>query len=369
MSGVTELRVGRARLLNLDINEHLILDADVRKRVRALAGMYRERGRDSSKGSAISDIGIVSIGENDFRPFIDREFQEVQELRHVLFLCCLSSNARLGHNGTHMMVTAENFDVIRQNFVLDSDYMSEQTGTLIQMHLMGYRIRETRFTRPSYVNRPTRFKYDEKLCTELKLLRSNNRRLYRRITRAAAVFLESYYNSPRVDIRARVLLQVAAFEILLDLPEQQPRKAFKESIESLLKDDADRKYRYKFQAGNRTLAETRTLAAIWADRFYTLRNHIAHGETIPRREYVFRREQHHLIIAPLMFVACLKRQLEMELATVAKHQPFYEKVSWQQIRGGDQYEKRLYGFRIVDDFARKFDGKNWAELNQQGAEK
>jgi hypothetical protein len=261
-----------------------------------------------------------------------------------------------------MMVTAENFDVIRQNFVLDSDYISEQTGTLIQMHLMGYRINETRFTRPAYVNRPTMFKYDEKLFMQLKLLRSNNRPLYRRITRAAAVFLESYYNSPRVDIRARVLLQVAAFEILLDLPEHQPRKAFKDSIESLLKNQGDRRHRYKFQAGNRMLEETRTLAAIWADRFYTLRNHIAHGETIPRGEYVFRREQHHLLIAPLMFVVCLKRQLEIALTTLAKHQPFYEKILWEQIRAGDRYEKRLYGFRIVDDFARKFAGKTWSHL-------
>lgn len=83
MSGVTDLSVGRAKLRNLDINEHLILDHDLRKRVRALAGMYRERSRDTSKGVPIANIGIVSVGENDFRPLIDRELKVTRFSRHL----------------------------------------------------------------------------------------------------------------------------------------------------------------------------------------------------------------------------------------------------------------------------------------------
>jgi hypothetical protein len=356
MSGVDEVRVGRALLWNFDTNQHRIADPDLLNRVKELIAMYRERGRDPLRGAAIHDVGVVAVGSEDFRRLGEKEFQEVQELRYILFLCCLASNTRLGHNGAHMMVTAENFDVIRQNFVLDSDYLAEQTGVLISMTVMGYRIRETRFIRPAYVNRPTRFRYDERLLSQLKLLRSVNRQLYRRLTRAAAVFLESYYNSPRVDVRARVVLQVAAFEILLDLPEQQPRKAFKDAVERLLSDSGERRYRYKFQMGDRKVWESRTIKGIWADRLYTLRNHIAHGETIPQREYEFRGRQHHLVISPLMFVSCTKRLLEAALESSSKCRPFFERIVWGQIRPADEYDEELRGFQIQEDFARRFAG-------------
>lgn len=362
MSGVDELRVGRARLWNFDTHQKRIADPGIRHRVKELVAMYRDQGRDSSKSIAIRDVGVVSVGAEDFRQLSEKEFEDVQELRHILFLCCLASNTRLGPNGAHMMVTAENFDVIRQNFVLDSDSLAEQTGVLIAMTVMGYRIRETRFIRPAYVNHPTRFSYDERLLSQLKLLRSVNRQFYRCLTRAAAVFLESYYNSPRVDIRARVLLQVAAFEILLDLPEKLPRKAFKDQVETLLRDSGERRYRYKFEQGNKKMPETRTLKAIWADRFFTLRNHIAHGQTIPQREYVFRGSQHHLVISPLMFMSCLKRLLAATLEHSPKGQPFFERVTWGRIRRADQYDDEMRGFQIRDDFARKFAGKAWSDL-------
>jgi len=38
--------------------------------------------------------------------------------------------------------------------------------------------------------------------------------------------------------------------------------------------------RYKFQVWDKKLPESRTLKAIWADRFFTLRNHVIHGDTV-----------------------------------------------------------------------------------------
>ena len=82
------------------------------------------------------------------------------------------------------------------------------------IQILGYKIGETRFTKPPYVNLPIRFAYDDKLLEALVALKTDQPVLYQRVLRSAAVFLESYYNSPSVDMKARVLLQTVALEVL-----------------------------------------------------------------------------------------------------------------------------------------------------------
>ena len=112
---------------------------------------------------------------------------------------------------------------------------------------MGYKIR-----RPaSHDRRTSTFRHG--LATTTTCLTSCggfqrvDSKLYRLIMRATAVFLESYYNTPSVDVRARVLLQAASFEILFDLPDQAQRKAFKDAIEAWTGNSGDRHFRYKYE--------------------------------------------------------------------------------------------------------------------------
>jgi hypothetical protein len=89
---------------------------------------------------------------------------------------------------------------------------------------------------------------------------------------------------------------------------------------------------------------------MWADRFYTLRNHIIHGQEVSRREYRFLRSQHHLLIAPVMFTFAVKRLVDLANAKTGKPRRFFERVDWVVIEKGDEYEPQRIGFRINTDF-------------------
>ncbi|MEX2109830.1 MAG: hypothetical protein WD802_04445 [Gemmatimonadaceae bacterium] len=354
LGGVSELQVGRATIWNFDSNPNRIADGAIKTRVAELLQMYREPGRLAANSTPIRNIGIVTLPGNGFRPLTQREADDVQELRSALFLCSLAKNTRISSlNGGFMVFTAENFDVVRQNFVLGDDNFAESSGVLVRMTKIGRKIGEVSFTRPAYINSPTRFAYDETLLGELRFIRRRNRALYRRIMNATGVFLESYYNNPTVDFRARVLLQAAAFEMLLEL-RGEARRAFKSEIERLLSKSGERKFRYKYQVWDKKVSESRTLKAIWADRFFTLRNHVIHGDAVHPNEYVFRNAQHHLVVAPLMFIMCVKQLINEWRTLSAKPRVFFERIDWRVIREADGYDPEERGFQITDDIAARF---------------
>ena len=77
------------------------------------------------------------------RPFTDAQFRELQTLRLALFLACRATNVtRRGLNAGHDIYTADNFELVRQPFTLDSEYVGESTGVIVSRHLMGYKIDE-----------------------------------------------------------------------------------------------------------------------------------------------------------------------------------------------------------------------------------
>jgi hypothetical protein len=342
---------GEARLWNFSRQSSLIADEPLRQRVGELLAMYRDQAGEPARSRPLHDIGVISIGPADFRPFTRQEFREASTLRFVLFLCCLSDNlSQHGPNTGHAMYTAENFDMILQRFVLESDGITESSGVILQRHLMGYKIGVAQFPTPSFVNRPGTFRFDHPLFRELSRLRRSDRRLYDRIIRSASVFLGSYYNSHSLGLEARVLLQTSAFEVLLDLPEKDTRHAFKDIIEGLLNTPNERRYQYKFETRKTRRAESRSLKGIWADRFYTLRNHLIHGAVVRTNEFVFRGSQHHLFIAPLMFVSAIKRLIDRSRAERGKQTVFFDKCQWAELPVDDDDEVPRHGFRIVTDF-------------------
>ena len=77
--------------------------------------------------------------------------------------------------------------------------------------------------------------------------------------------------------------------------------------------------------------EARTLHAIWADRFYTLRNHIIHGEVVTDSEYVFRGEQHHPVIAPFFFVLSIQRMINAVHVRRQRKPVFFDRLKREVI--------------------------------------
>jgi hypothetical protein len=98
----------------------------------------------------------------------------------------------------------------------------------------------------------------------------------------------------------------------------------------------DAVYKYSSERNGRkpsgrvnTATEFATRNVIWADRFYSLRNHIIHGATPPDAEFEFgfrsRSKQRHIDIALLFFILLVQRRIEKSF----RKPMFTNEVVWE----------------------------------------
>lgn len=283
----------------------------------------------------IQDMGILSIGDIDFRPYSPAETKTVDEVRLLLFLTFLAQhNVMLGPNAGFTMATSENFSQVYQNFELANDNISESAGYIVNTTVAGYKVHETSFIAPSHLLKPWHITFDDDLLTQLRQLKTQDLDLYNRILRATDLLFESYFNNPNVSLNARILLQVGALEVLLDLPSDKQRMRLKDAIKNMtvLPGDKVETYLYETSRG-KTATETASIKVKWADRFYSLRNHIIHGTIVPPTEFVFE-HQRHTDIAVLFFVLLVKKLLNQKLGSTV----FFDEIEWAKFTDSHSHE-------------------------------
>jgi hypothetical protein len=354
-----EVSIGPVRIWNFDLKKtDYVPDARLRAYVEMLIRTNTTPQTRKGKFLPLEGIGIMSIGQTDFRQFSSGENAAVAWARSALFLACLAKNAyaRRSSNAGQSIYTSENFRAVTQNFVIGSPYIAETAGVVVTTTNMGLELGKVHFEKPPYVHIPTGVDYDSDLLDELTAKRRYPASLRDRLFSASAILLESYYNNPYVHISARVLLQAAALEMLLQC---ENREDFKNRVEHYLNDKGtikgkprrDIRYRYRSERsrpknGQRAYAdEVRSIKGMWADRFFTLRNHIIHGENVRRREYVFRRQQEHVLIAPLVFVALVREMLNEASVARRKGSVCSGELLWT--RSDDEDEPNLSRFRLT----------------------
>lgn len=292
----------------------------------------------------IDGMAIFSSGDVDFHELTKKERVFADEARLIMFLTFLSkvNASAMGANAGHFMATSENFTYTLQNFELGNEYVSEQTGYITTKLVGGYKLEETKFHAPSYLLTPMRFSIDEQLYFQLLKLRKKQKNLYRRILRATDLFFQSYFNDPYVSLNSRILLMVSAFEVLLDLPETGQRKVFKEKVDTYLvqKDDKIRTF-YSERGTKNKVKETASIKIMWADKFYTLRNHIIHGSVVRPKEFNFYK-QRHIEIALMFFIAFIKAKISEKY----KKKVFADGIVW----GDFEYDiDKFKGFAYQDN--------------------
>lgn len=295
------------------------------------------------KGRPIKNFGVFFVGDENFgTPESHKQFGKATEMKWLMFLAFMASqNAKGGdRNAGWSMTTSECFIPIIQNFQLDSDHISERTGYVIDIQIGGYKIGEYQFKAPSHLNQPHRLIFDKLLLRTLLKVRKRKKRLYQRILRATDFIFQSYYNSQDVSENARILLEAAAFETLLVL-NGDARKGYKAWIQSNFAKKT-KKVRFSSERRNGTAIEIDTWQVFWADRFFTLRNHIIHGSKLSEDGFYFG-NQRHFDLALTFFVLTLKKILNHEL----KSDIFIDHLSWDRKNKKFIYEDNDLERRIM----------------------
>lgn len=328
LNNLVELSYGNVKVWNFQKKAvEYIPDEQIRNKIQALLATNKYGGQP------IQDMGILSIGEFDFREATQDDISTANEMRLILFFTYLAqNNVRVqGANAGHLFATSENFVYVLQNFRLESDYLSESSGYLVNKMVGGYKIGEISFIAPPYVLKPLMMKFDDDLLSTLFRLKTEDSDLYTRILRATDLLFQSYYNNPDVSLNARTLLQVGALEVLLDLPpDNQQRKRLKDEIEKLTCLLNDPIETYQFETGQKFSSETRSIKVKWADRLYSLRNHIIHGNEVASSEFLFA-AQSHFNIATMFFVLLTKKRLNVRFG----EKIFYDEIMWDKFRDAD----------------------------------
>jgi hypothetical protein len=248
-------------------------------------------------GRPIEDVGIIDIrGRDNFRPLTDGEIKKYNDLRIALFLAGIAKcNTEEDYNVGHSILTSDNFKMLFQNFKLDSPYTGYTSGAIVRLSDYGYKISEIKYEKPSYVLKNP-FSFQKDFLQAFERLRNKKRKIYRLVIRATDSIMKAYSNSEDVSHESRILEVCRAFEILFQLPESQQRKSFKEAIQKYCEPPKNRRWRYTSErSAKKRESETGSQHVIWADRFYTLRNHIIHGENIRKSEFSYRKQPHFQI--------------------------------------------------------------------------
>ncbi len=329
--------------------ERRIPDANTRVYITSLLQMNARRNKP------IPNIGIIDVGAEGFIPFSSEQTKLIKEFRLILFLCSVvKSNIYSGPNAGLHMVTADNFTLIFQNFQLGSLSGGFSTGSIVNIRSGGGKISEIRYEMPRHVLDHSSVRIDEKLMACMVKLKKRRIRIYRRILRAVEAFMSSYYNSDEMSLEGRILQQARAFEILLDLPPgRTQRKVAKEKIEKFCSPDNAKKVSYRYEKGHGQFEqESGTMQKKWADRFFTLRNHIIHGRNVPAPQLRFHGKWHQ-DLALWFFLACLKKLIN----EVLKNREFYDVVKFEK-HTFTYDERAIYGILMREHQILKSKGRS-----------
>lgn len=306
-----EISVWNFGLLSVD----RIPDCELRKHVKKLLAAHR------SNGARIKDIGIISFKNKEhFQPLTKLEQQRVVDLRRVLFLSSVAkSNISIGPNMGMFMVTSDNFSALYQNFALGSSDTAWSSGKIINVGSIGHKVGEIIYEMPRYVLHRS-FACDQSLLKALTQFRRKQPRTFRLIMQATDAMMNGYSNSDDISFEARILEQSRAFEILLQLPDKNQREVLKETIEKYCHPDDDKKVSYKYEVRGKKKVEknSRSRQAMWADRFYTLRNHIIHGKKLSSKDFLFS-GQSHFHLALWFFIVAAKKIINETLGKTIFH--------------------------------------------------
>src|SRR5258708_1838061 len=119
LGNIDELSYGNVKVWNFQrkANEY-IPDETLRNKIKALLATNKYGGQ------SIQDMGILSIGDIDFREATQEDMNIANEIKLVLFLTYIAQNnvKEQGANAGLRIATSENFLFVLQNFLLESDY-------------------------------------------------------------------------------------------------------------------------------------------------------------------------------------------------------------------------------------------------------
>lgn len=264
------------------------------------------------QGNPVNRIVVCSYNKIDFKPLSKKQFVDLKNAINALIFCIVGPavhRAVRASNYSMGPASADGYELIVQNFNTHTNMLAVQAGSLRHLWEIG----QVKFYQPWTLGGIQRSPDNELLLGFDKLFRNTiGTGIKERIFRSLEWFRLAHIENDVISPLSKVIMMATAFEILLQVPNISNKKGWiaiklENQINSKLirivrQDNKGRKHRY-------------TKLAWWAWDFYNLRNRIVHGDYIDWKLLRYRIPDKrkkwitHLIVADLIFLECLKREL------------------------------------------------------------
>lgn len=300
-----ELQIGPVRLWPFaNKAENKIKEPSVREYLNRYFKLYVDH-----KGDPVDAVIICSHGDIDFRPLNEQEHKELRNAVDSLIFSIIAPKAATAvcmNNNFKGPPSSEVFQCFTQEFQPGSEVIRIKAGT----NWWSWRIDEITFQKPWSAG-GSGGTPDRELIEGFNKVFDHSfpKDIRERIFSSLEWFRLAHVESDEVSQLSKLIMMSTAFEILLHFPEfpKEGKKGyFSKCVDKKLASD---EFKRDFRINNKGTKFTFSLAGCWAWDFYELRNRIVHGGSIPNKDFIYRDWITHLIVADLIFLECIKREL------------------------------------------------------------
>lgn len=260
-----------------------------------------------NEGKPVDTITVCSYEKDDFRILNDPEYLLLRNAVDILIFIAITPQVKravCSKNRSWGPPTADIFELVTQNFHPGNDHIAIKAGSLLNS---GWKIGEITFSKP-WATGGAIWNLDEELINGFNKCFSTEVPLdvQERIFRSLEWFRMAHKEGGQVSELSKVVMMATTFEILLQFPRNEKRRYFVEYMEKHI---ASGDFLKDTRTTDRGKSFNLSLAGCWAWDFYELRSQIVHGDLIPLKKLIYRDWVTHLIVADLVFLECMKREL------------------------------------------------------------
>lgn len=201
--------------------------------------------------------------------------------------------------------SSDNFLALMQPFNLSSTAIALQFGSYFRADWAASGFERLHFITPQYVPDPGAGLRDDELWGYLAILCSMDSDEIRRVFRALDWVRFAFTNFTEHPYEARIISMATAYEILLDMPEEQKAEHFSKLLNGLLPQNrlpVSRKLVDRGKKGKKVIDDN--AVGWWCRHFYELRSRIIHGDKVQLLE-CFTDGADDLKVALDLFVECI----------------------------------------------------------------
>lgn len=304
------LEWGEHRIVTWEEARRALQDEALRRQLDRVMECYTDRASRIEHNPTLG-LGVLTSNLPSLEPYSESQITELQVLRAVLGLGALSHSMWYASSdaGGHHISFTENLEYFIHRVRVGAESISTEGGVLVSHRNIGTALADAVFARPPEIGLTSRVRCDDSMLRGLSIARESAPSEFRRIVAAAELLNASWSNSQIVHISARIMLQAAALEALLDitrLAKREKAKALKDEIERRCATARDALS--SLQLPDDDEPEPRTVFGHWTHEMYRLRNALSHNAHLPPSDFTFR-GQHHALIGPLVFLQCVMSEL------------------------------------------------------------